>query len=427
MKTRFYHLIVATTLVFMGLSACDMRVLNDEVAISSERAGTANGTILAVSGMLKAGFAAHQEIGWAASLVGEQELSPNRQNPSFVFAVRISNEGLLAPDNTENSTISAGVYNTFALTDVVEKGVAANTFSTNAGQDAKAKALMTANMLMIRGILYSDLAKFYAEIVEPKTNARLTPDQAKTRAIELLQQAQAKWAEYYANTATLPTTFSPAGMVGVRLGVAPGTFTPDSTAVRKFVNSFIGMIHFDLGSRQQASPFLAAGYDATDAGREVSYLTIDALTGTGIYPTARNYFAFQNLNGYSASLVQNRISADTLRRAPANWYAATAVSPANYFYPPGVRYPLISWQEVALMQAELGARPATEVISAVLQSWRIPAAVATTLSTDPAITIQRVARYEYVGRGRRWATGDPTKNGQAWSKWQTPLELNIGG
>jgi hypothetical protein len=427
MKTRLYHLIAATTLVFMGLASCDLRVLNDEVAISSERAGTANGTILAVSGMLKAGFSAHQEIGWAASLVGEQELSPNRQNPSFVFAVRISNEGLLAPDNTENSTIAAGVYNTFALAEVVEKGLAANTFSTNAGQDAKAKSLMTANLLFMRGLLYSDLAKFYAEIVEPKTNARLTPDQAKTRAIELLQQAQAKWAEYYSNTSPLPTGFSPAGMVGVRAGAAPGTFTQDSTAVRKFVNSFIGVIHFDMGTRAQAAPFLAAGYDATDAGREVSYLTIDALTGTGIYPTARNYFAFNNLNGYSQSLIQNRIPADTLRRAPSNWFAPAAVSPANYFYPPAVRYPLVSWQEVALMQAELGSRPAPEVIAAVLTSWRIPAAVAATLSTDATITLQRVARYEYVGRGRRWSVGNPAMNGQAWTRWQTPLELNIGG
>jgi hypothetical protein len=425
MKTRLYFTLATASLIL--LASCDLRVLNDEVAISSERAGTANGTILAVSGMLKSGFAVHQEIGWAASLVGEQELSPNRQNTSFVFAVRISNEGLLASDNTENSTISAGVYSTFALTDVVEKGLSANRFSTDNAQDAKAKSLMAANMLMIRGILYSDLAKFYAEVVEPKTNARLTPEQAKSRAIDLLQQAQAKWAEYYANAATLPATFSPAGMAGIRAGTAPGTFTPDSTAVRKFVNSFVGMIHFDLGTRQQAAPFLAAGYDATDAGRELSYLTVDALTGAGVYPTARNYFAFQNLNGYSSSFSQNRITADTLRRAPSNWFAATAVAPANYFYPPAVRYPLISWQEVVLMQAELGARPAAEVISAVLQSWRIPAAAAMTLSSDPAVTVQRVARYEYIGRGRQWSAGDPTKNGQAWSKWQTPLELNIGG
>ncbi|MCU0426325.1 MAG: hypothetical protein MUF71_11940 [Candidatus Kapabacteria bacterium] len=427
MKTRFYHLLAAIALTMLGLSACDMRVLNDEVAISSERAGTANGTILAVAGMLKAGFAAHQEIGWAASLVGEQELSPNRQNPSFVFAVRISNEGTLAPDNTENSTIAAGVYNTFALTNVVEQGLTANRFSTNDGQDAKAKSLMRANMLLIRGLLYSDLAKFYAEIVEPKTNARLTPDAAKTRAIDFLQQARTTFAEYYANASPLPTGFSPAGMLGVRAGAAPGTFTQDSTAIRKFVNSFIGMIHFDQGTRSQAAPFLAAGYDATDAGRELSYNTIDALTGAGIYPTARNYFAFQNLNGYSANFVQNRISADTLRRAPSNWFAATAASPANYFYPPAVRYPLISWQEVALMQAELGVRPAPEVISAVLQSWRIPAAVATTLSTDATITLQRVARYEYIGRGRRWSVGNPAMNGQAWTRWANALELNIGG
>ncbi|MCS6807429.1 MAG: hypothetical protein RML40_01700 [Bacteroidota bacterium] len=406
------------------LSSCDMRVLNDEVAISAPRATTPEGTVLAVSGMIKTALNAHDEMCWASGLVGEQEFSPNRQNIGFVFAVRISNENTIAADNSQNSTIVTAVYSAFALCDVVEQGIERNTFSSNSGQDAKAKALMSANMLMIRGLLYSDLAKFYSEIREPKTNAKLTPDQAKTRAIELLLQARAKWAEYYANPSPLPSGFSPAGMFGVRAG-AGGTFLPDSAAVRKFVNSFIGMIHFDQGTRQQAAPFLAAGYLPSDAGQELTYQTIDALTGPGIYPRVRNYYAFQNLNSYSASFIANRIPADTNRRAPSNWFSPVAVSPANYFFPPAARYPLITAQEVALMQAELGIRPRAEVIAQVLQSWRIPAAVATTLANDPAITLERVARYEYVGRGRRWSVGNPS-TGQPWPRWQPSLEMNIG-
>jgi len=404
----------------IGLSSCDMRVLNDEVAITQDGAQSANGTVLAVAGMLKSGFTIHQEIHWAASFVGEQELSPNRQDQTFVFAARIANENLVAADNSQNSTISRELYSAFALTDVVEAGLQ-NRFSANDGSDSKAKALITANMLAIRGILYADLAKFYQEIVEPKTGARLTPETAKQRAIDLLTQASRRWQEYYANPAPLP--INAAGMLGVR--VVGTTVTPDSAAVRKFVNSYIGMLHFDTGTRPQAAPFLANGYVQSDGGRELGYLTIDALNGPGVYPTARNFVAFRGLNTYSADFIRNRIPADTSRRAPSNWFAPGVATAINYFYPPSVRYPLITWQEVALMQAQTGAADSTTVKRNVLQSWNIPAPVATALSTDATITLERIARYEYIGRGRRWSVGNPATR-QAWQRWPVSVELNVG-
>jgi len=406
--------------VSLALSGCDMRVLNDEIAITQDGANSPNGTVLAVAGMLKSGFGIHQEMHWAASFIGEQELSPNRQDQTFVFAARIANENLVAADNSQNSTISRGVYSAFALTDVVEAGLQ-NRFSTNDGSDSKAKALIAANMLAMRGILYADLAKLYEVIVEPKTGARLTPEAAKQRAIDLLTQAAGRWQEYYANPAPLPV--NAAGMLGVR--VVGTTVTPDSAAVRKFVNSYIGMLHFDTGTRPQAPPFLANGYVQADGGRELGYLTIDALNGPGIYPTARNFFAFRGLNTYSADFIRNRIPADTSRRAPANWFAPGVATAANYFYPPSVRYPLITWQEVALMQAQTNATDSVAVKRTVLQSWNIPAPVATALSTDATITLERVARYEYIGRGRRWSVGNPATR-QAWQRWPVSIELNVG-
>jgi hypothetical protein len=414
------------TALLTGLFAagCDLRVLNDETAITQDGASSANGTVLAVTGMLKEGFRAHQEITWSASLIGEQELSPNRQNQTFVFAARISNEGLVAADNSQNRTMAERVYTAFSLANIVEQGVAANRFSPNDASDARVKALMLANVRFMQAVLYTDLAKFFETIVEPRTNARLTPDQAKQRSIELLQQAGQQWQTFFNSTAPIPSSVPVTGFVGVRPGTG-GAVTLDSAAVRKFIPSYIAMLHFDTGARPQALPLLANGYVAADQGRELGYQTIDALTGSGVYPTARNYFAFGSLNSFSPSLVANRIPADTLRRAPSNWFVSGVATAANYFYPPAARYPLISWQEVALMQAQLGAADSVAAKRAVLQSWNIPAPVAMSLSADPTMTLERVARYEYVGRGRRWAVGNP-QTGQPWRRWPLSDNLNIG-
>lgn len=417
MKRWTFSFLFALALGSGLLASCDLRVLNDEAAITQDAVNTANGTVLAAAGMLKNGFAAHQEIGWTSALIGEQELSPNRQNQTFVFAVRIANESIVAADNSQNATVVRGIYTALSLADVVEKGVASNTFSTNAAADAKAKALLTANVLFMRGLLYGDLAKFYVNTLEAKTGATLAPDAAKQRAIDLLTQAQQKWQEYYSNTATAP--ISVAGLVGVRAGATAGTFVPDSAAVRKFVNSYIAVLHFDMGTKPQATPYLANGYVAADQGLEVSYPVQNALTGAAIYPTVRNYVAFGGLNSYSASFIANRIPADTSRRAPSAWYLAATANNIDYFYPGTGRYPLVSWQEVALMRAQLGAQDSIQVKAAVLQSWRIAAALATTLASDASITLDRISRYEYAGRGRRWSAVG------SYQRWPLANELNV--
>ena len=62
----------------------------------------------------------------------------------------------------------------------------------------------------------------------------------------------------------------------------------------------------------------------------------------------------------------------------------------------------------------------TQTITDVLTSWKMPATLVTTLVADPTITLDRVARYEYAGRGRRWAatTGK-------YPRWAVSNEFNF--
>jgi hypothetical protein len=74
---------------------------------------------------------------------------------------------------------------------------------------------------------------------------------------------------------------------------------------------------------------------------------------------------------------------------------------------------------VALMKADpaINKAKASDVIESVLVSWRIPAATAKTLSTT--LALDRVARYEYVGRGRRWSAVG------TYPKWQVANEFDF--
>jgi hypothetical protein len=200
------------------------------------------------------------------------------------------------------------------------------------------------------------------------------------------------------------------------------------------------MLYFDTGAKASATPFLALGYVAADAGKEIGILNINALSGAGLYPEWRSGAEFQ-LNGYSQKLVDNRIAADTLRRAPARWFVpARGITvdanrlAMNYFFPQSpltattpaggatlAAFPIITWQEVALMQADaaIGKADATATKAAVLASWKIPMARAMTLAADATVTLERVARYEYVGRGRRFSAVG------TYTKWEVSNEFNF--
>jgi hypothetical protein len=60
-----------------------------------------------------------------------------------------------------------------------------------------------------------------------------------------------------------------------------------------------------------------------------------------------------------------------------------------------------------------------DVIKAVLTSWKVKAELIPALVANPTVTLERVARYEYAGRGRRWAAVG------SYTKWDVANEFNF--
>ncbi len=421
MKNKFIKYINYSPLLFgILLTSCDLAILKDPKAFTVEKAQDANGAYQSATGAIKNVFDGHQKMAWAAGFVGNEEIQSVTDNAISQIGLRLERENTLAKDNPFNRSIVSVTYQGLALADNARQAIAKNTFSD------KGKALLLANVAMAEGIAYGDMAKFYAGVVEYGTGNVLDPATAKTKAIVALNEAITQFKAADAITAVATERLT-------------GLFI-DGAIGQKFCNSFIGMLHFDTGTKASATPFLALGYVAADAGKEIGILNINALTGAGIYPEWRSGAEFQ-LNGYSQKLIDNRIAADTLRRAPARWFVpargilvdANRLA-MNYFFPQSpltattpaggatlAAFPIITWQEVALMQADpaIGKADATATKAAVMTSWRIPAARAAMLAADAAITLERVARYEYVGRGRRFAAVG------SYTKWEISNEFNF--
>jgi hypothetical protein len=418
MKKQFiYGILIASSVV---LSSCDLSVLEDPKAFTSDKAQDANGAYQSTVGALKNGLDAHQRMAWAAGMVGNEEIESVLDNTITQYGLRIETENKVAKDNTYNRSIVSVAYQALALADNARQAVNKNTFS------AKGKALLLANINLVEGMIYADMTKFYERVIEFGTGTALDPAAAKTKSISLMQEAINQY-----KAAAAITDAAPERLTGLVI---------DPVIGQKFMNSYIGMLHFDTGTKAQAGTFLDQGYVAADAGKEIGIVNINTLTGAGLYPEWRNGVEFQ-LNGYSQKLIDGRIATDTLRRAPARWFTrgkniaiASNRVVMNYFFPQSplsattpaggatlAAFPVITWQEVALMQADpaVNKAKASDVIEAVLTSWRIPAARAKTLSTDATITLDRVARYEYVGRGRRWSAVG------TYPKWEVANEFNF--
>lgn len=411
---------VALAVCAFVVVGCDLKVLQDPKAFTIDKAQDANGAYQSTSGAIKSIFDGHQRMAWAAGMVGNEEIESVLDNAITQYGLRIERENIITKDNTFNRSIVSITYQGLSLANNARQAVDKNTFS------AKGKALLLANINMVEGIAYADMAKFYAQVIEYGTGASLSPDQAKTKAIGLLAESinQFRAAAAIADAAT-------ERLVGLYL---------DPVIGQKFCNSYIAMLHFDTGTKAQAAPFLDLGYVLADAGREIGIVNINTLSGIGVYPEWRNAVEFQ-LSGYSQKFIDNRITADTLRRAPATWFVRgkNISLPANrlvtnYFFPQSplsattpagsptlATLPLITWQEVALMQADPAINKATAnvVETAVMTSWRIPATRAAALAADPAVTLERVARYEYIGRGRRWSAVG------TYPKWEVANEFNF--
>lgn len=425
-KKYIFQLLLGGGLLFAN--ACDMKVIDNPVAITPDNATNAAGTVALVANALKNGFEAYQQMNWAAGLVGQEELRSIGQSGQFLFANRIAQEGIVAADNSQNATIARRAYTTFALVTDALDGIQKNTFSTTPAQDAKAKALLTANAKAIEGVLYANLCKFYEQIPEPGTGNLLPPDEAKNRAIRALQEAKAAFVQYSAAAVPDP-------VVG-GASVATGLLGNTNRSGEKLCDSYIGMLHFDTGTRDQAATFLANGYTPADQATQAGYRVINALSGPGLYPPAVNYVAF-SVNDYATGFLNERIPGDVNRRGAAlNWFDATIslATRINYFYPvppgagaitPVVLYPLITWQEVALMRAELGQVDAAQTVQQVLQSWGVPAVQAQEIAADrTAYPLERIARYEYVGRGRRWSAVNAQRP-NTYRRWPIAQEFNV--
>ncbi len=420
MKKILLFLIIATTF----FASCNLEVLENPKGVTLDKAtDDATDILLSTAGALKNAMDGHQKIAWTAGMIGNEEIQTVKDAGFAQFAIRLEKENTLKADNSQNRTNCNRVYSALALADNARKGMARVTF---AGNDAKTKALFNANILMAEGMMYGEMAKFYASVPEYGTDKRLTNAEGKDRAVKALQEAIAQFKAFGAIADTL--TFK-----------APGMYSNVDIAV-KFCNSFIGMLYFDTGEKAKATTFLEAGYAWTDAGKELTFKVQNSLTGDGIYPEWRSGIEFE-LNGYAQKFIDARILDDTTRRLPVRWFtAAPAIAIAanrsvmSYFYPQGIvgqnpatgttpaaGYPVISAAEVALMLADPAinkvAAPAT--ISLVLQSWKITKVRADVLSTDPTITLDRVSRFEYAGRGRRWAAVG------SYAKWELPNEFNF--
>jgi hypothetical protein len=420
MKKIFFLLIIATTF----LASCNLEVLENPKAVTPDKTqDEASDILLSTAGALRNAMDAHQKMAWTSGLVGNEEIQTVKDAGFSQFAIRIESEKTLKSDNSQNRTNCNRVYLALALAENARIGMSKVNF---AGNDAKTKALYNANILMVEGMMYGDMSKFYASVPELGTDKRQTNVEARDRAIKALQDAIGQFKAFAASADTL--TFK-----------SPGLYNNADIGV-KFCNSFIGMLYFDSGEKAKATTFLEAGYTWADAGKELTFKNQNTLTGDGVYPEWRNGVEFE-LNGYSQKFIDARILDDTTRRLPAKWFtAAPAIAVAtnrlvmSYFYPQAATganpagatttvtgYTLISAAEVALMLADAAinkANPAA-TISLILQSWKITKARADAMTTDPTITLDRVARFEYAGRGRRWSAVG------TYAKWDLPAEFNF--
>jgi hypothetical protein len=403
------------------LSSCDLGVLTDPKAISIDASQTPTGAYQSTLSALKRGFDAHQNMAWAAGFIANEELQTLSATSSFPSANNIEAVGKLQEDNGQNTTIAQISYTSLSFADNARK-------ATASVSNASAKALLLANINMIEGVVYGDWSKFYPEVPEAITGKKLAALAARDKAIGLLQEAIRQMAAVSATTEIgIPTT---------------GLYT-DAAQVTKFCNAYIAMLYFDTGEKAKAGEFLSKSYTAADAGKELGYKILNTTTGDGLYPWHRNWVEF-SVNKYSDKFRNSRIVGDTLRRTAREyrWWAPFTGAAANdnlriafnYFFPQSTvsapspagspqvpQYPVITRGEVVLMQADptVGQVTATAAMTEVMRSWNMTAAMVTAELAKPDVTLDRVARYEYMGRGRRW----PVVSSSA--KWDLPLEFKF--
>ena len=400
---RFAQTIMTALAGVALFSACNVEVLQSRNDFTQDQIAASAALPSVARGATKAGVSGIYAMWTLASMIAPAEaIAPGIGALLEVQTLQFANQL-----NGRNRAAGNRGYEALNLAETVLTRLDAATFSSNSVADMKGKALLRGNLLFIQGMIYGNLARYYARVVEHGTKASLTPDQARAKGIVLLERARAAFRDFAAQPATTAVPYATAGLILV--------------GDDKLINSAVGMLQFDAGNVSAASVLLDAGYMASDAARQATFRQDP--NGDFIGHDMWTDFSSGGLR-YSPDLINSRLPGDTLRVVgttaatnPRNWFANNNF---EYFWPVVANVPFVSWQEVAMMRAQITTDAAVraQLVTSVLASFGISVADAARIVGDPAFTNARIARYVYLGKGRA-----PISGNASLRRWEVPDEL----
>ena len=402
-KVRRACAIATTVTVATSLAACNVEVLQSKNDFTRAQIEAAAALPSVARGATKAGVSGLYAMWTVASMLTPAEAVA----PGIGALLEVQTLGFANTLNARNRAVGNRTYESLNLAETVLAQLDAASFSTVSVADLKGKALLRGNMLFVQGILYGNLARYYTTVVEHGTNASLTPDAARAKGIALLERARTAFRDFSAQPATPAVPYTTTGLIVI--------------GDDKLINSVVGMLQFDAGNTTAASTLLDGGYIATDAARQATFRQDPNVDFIG-HDMWTNFSS--GALRYSPDLLTNRLPGDTLRVAgtaaatnPRNWFANNNF---EYYWPVSANVPFVSWQEVAMMRAQItsDATTRTQLVTAVLGSYGVSAADVARVTGDAAFTNARIARYVYLGKGRA-----PISGTTGFKRWETPDEL----
>jgi len=395
---------IATLLIGASvLAACNIEVLQSKNDFIEAQIDAAAALPSVARGATKVSVSGLYAMWTLAGVLTPAEAA----SPGLGALLEVQTTGFANRLNARNRAVGSRSYEALNLSQSVLDQLDNVSLSTNSVADVKGKALLRGNMLFVQGMLYGNLARYYSTVVEAGTRAQLSPEQSRTKAIALLERARTSFRDFNAQPATPAVPFITTGLIVI--------------GDDKLINSVVGMLQFDAGNVAAAGALLDGGYVAADAARQATFRQDPNgdFSGHDMWTD----FSSGGLR-YSADLIAQRLPGDSLRVAgtaaatnPRNWFANNNF---EYFWPVVANVPFVSWQEVAMMRAQITADAAvrSQLVSSVLTSFGISATDVARIVADPAFTNARIARYVYLGKGRAPISGVAT-----FRRWETPDEL----
>jgi len=370
---------IATLLIGASvLAACNIEVLQSKNDFIEAQIDAAAALPSVARGATKVSVSGLYAMWTLAGVLTPAEAA----SPGLGALLEVQTTGFANRLNARNRAVGSRSYEALNLSQSVLDQLDNVSLSTNSVADVKGKALLRGNMLFVQGMLYGNLARYYSTVVEAGTRAQLSPEQSRTKAIALLERARTSFRDFNAQPATPAVPFITTGLIVI--------------GDDKLINSVVGMLQFDAGNVAAAGALLDGGYVAADAARQATFR--------------------QDPNGdFSGHDMWTDFSAAATN--PRNWFANNNF---EYFWPVVANVPFVSWQEVAMMRAQITADAAvrSQLVSSVLTSFGISATDVARIVADPAFTNARIARYVYLGKGRAPISGVAT-----FRRWETPDEL----